>query len=269
MIVRRAPSVHLLLGGVLMLSAGCAAAPRSFTPSEPLPPDQVSHRLLDEVLQAHVRDGLVDYPGIAQDARFRAYLSHLTRVDPSALATRDDRLAFWINAYNAYAIQGILEGGSPGTLWGRYMYFIRSRYRVGGGTINLYDLEREVLVKEFREPRIHFAIVCASRSCPKLRSEAYQAPRLTAQLEESARAFINDPARNRFDRTTREARLSKIFGWFEEDFVARSGSVTAYVRQYVSDETLARDLGAEPYSVEFLPYDWSLNGPSPSDSSPL
>jgi hypothetical protein len=265
----RSQSVRALLGVVLILWSGCSAMPKSFTPSEPLPPEQMSHELLDEVLRAHVREGLVDYPAIAKDARFQAYLSRLTRVDPDALPTREARLAFWINAYNAFAIQGILDGLSTGTLWGRYEYFIKRKYRVGGAMINLYDIERAILVKEFMEPRIHFAIVCASRSCPKLRSEAYAAPRLNEQLEESARAFINDPARNRFSRESREAKLSKIFDWYEEDFAARAGSLIAYVRPYVADEALARDLAAQPYSVDFLTYDWNLNGPRPSESSPL
>lgn len=264
--MKRTQSVPALLGVVLTLWAGCSAVPSSFTPPQPLPPEQVSHQLLDDVLHAHVRDGLVDYPAIAKDARFQAYLRHLTRVDPNALPTREERLAFWVNAYNAFAIQGILEGLSPGTLWGRYEYFIKRRYQVGGATINLYDMERAILVKEFMDPRIHFTIVCASRSCPKLRSEAYRAPRLNAQLEESAQTFINDPARNRFDRASRDARLSKIFDWFDEDFAARSGSLIAYVRQYVADEGLVRDLATEPYSVEFLTYDWTLNGPPPPDT---
>ena len=261
--MKHAASVSFLLTSSLVLLAGCSTVPRSFTPSQPLPPEQVSHRLFDDVLRAHVRDGLVDYPAIAKDARFEAYLGHLARVDPNALPTRDERLAFWINAYNAFAIRGILGGLSPSTLWGRYEYFIKHRYQVGGAMINLYDLERAILVKEFKEPRIHFAIVCASRSCPKLRSEAYVAQRLNVQLEESARAFINDPGRNRFDRARREARLSRIFDWFDEDFIGRSGSLIDYVRQYVADESLVLELAAEPYSVEFLEYDWNLNGTRP------
>jgi len=258
-------SCRALVGvyALCVVLAGCSTVPQSFTPLQPLPAEQVSHRLFDEVLRAHVREGVVDYPAIAEDARFKSYLDHLTRVDPNALRTRDDRLAFWINAYNAFAIQGILDGLSPGTLFGRYEFFIRRRYQVGGGMINLYDLERVILIREFKEPRIHFAIVCASQSCPKLRSEAYVAQRLNAQLEESARAFINDSGRNRFDRTRREAKLSKIFDWFDEDFVARSGSLIGYVKHYVTDETLAQELAAESYSVEFLAYDWNLNGTQP------
>ena len=254
--------------GILLLFvlAGCVAVPASFTPLQPIGPDQFSHRLLDEVLHAHVQDGDVTYSGIAGDARFHSYVAQLDHVDPNAFSTKEERLAFWINAYNAFAIQGILDGLSPGTLFGRYEFFIRRRYQVGGGMINLYDLERAILVKEFKEPRIHFAIVCASRSCPKLRSEAYVAQRLNAQLEEGTRAFINDPGRNRFDRARREARLSKIFDWFDEDFAARSGSLVGYVKDYVTDEGLVHELAAEPYAVEFLEYDWNLNGtPPPTD----
>lgn len=259
----RSWSVAALWLGAMILLAGCSSVPKSFAPAQALPPDQFSHRLFDEVLRAHVTDGVVDYPAIAKDERFGGYLSQLARVDPNALPTREDRMAFWINAYNAFAIKGILDGLSPGTLVGRYGYFVMRRYQVGGGLINLYDLEWGILVKEFREPRIHFAIVCASRSCPKLRSEAYVGERLNVQLEESAKAFVSDPGRNRFDRARREARLSKIFDWFEEDFVANSGSLVDYVKRYVTDKSLQKELSVGPYTVSFLPYDWTLNGPSP------
>lgn len=243
-----------------VLLAGCAAVPQSFHPAQPIPPDEFSHRAFDEVLQAHVKDGVVDYPAVANDARYAAYLDQLNRVDPTALPTRRHRLAFWINAYNAFAIKGILDGYSPLTMIGQWRYFIGKQYRVGGESINLYDLERKVLIPGFREPRIHFAIVCASQSCPKLRSEAFTADRLEAQLEEGARAFVNDPARNRFDRETRTAHLSKIFEWFEPDFRAHAESLLNYVRRHINDPDLAADLATQPYRIEFLEYDWRVNG---------
>ena len=134
-------------------------------------------------------------------------------------------MALWINAYNAYAIKGILDGYSPGTWVGRYRYFIGRTYRVGGASINLYDLEREILIARFHEPRMHFAIVCASASCPKLQSWAYDRTQLEPQLELAARGFINDSSRNRFDRENRVAYLSKIFDWFADDFSSQAGSV--------------------------------------------
>ncbi|MDX1411553.1 MAG: DUF547 domain-containing protein, partial [Nitrospirales bacterium] len=179
----------------------------------------------------------------------------------------NDRLAFWINAYNAFAIQGILDGYSPTTWVGRYTYFVSRDYLVGGARVNLYAVERAILIPEFREPRIHFAIVCASRSCPKLRSWAYSPDKLDQQLDDSARLFINDPNRNVFDRQQKVAYLSKIFDWFTDDFVSHSGSLTKYVAQYVEDPKLAEELVQETYRVEFLEYDWTLNGIPPTTTA--
>jgi len=253
--------------GVAVVLTACSTVPTSFTPSVPLPPGEFSHRLLGQVLTAHVRDGLVDYPGIQMDARFTAYLTQLNRVDPSALATRGEQLAFWINAYNAFAIKGILDQLSPMRSIGRYRYFIGRDYRVGGAQVNLYDLERQVLIAQFQEPLIHFAIVCASTSCPKLQPRAYEPDQLDVQLDQVAREFINDPTKNRFDPARKVASLSMIFKWFEQEFTKAAGSVLVYVTRYVSDPVLVRDLMQSDYRIEYLEYDWSLNGIPPKEST--
>lgn len=250
--------IVLAAGAVLL--AGCSAVPKAFHPVQPIAPGEFSHRAFDEVLRAHVKDGVVDYPAVAGDARFAAYLDQLDRVDPDSLPDRRHKLAFWINAYNAFAIKGILDGYSPLTTIGQWRYFIGKEHRVGGETINLYDLEKKLLIPDFREPRIHFAIVCASQSCPRLRPEAFTADRLNAQLEENARAFVNDQSKNRFDRAARTAHLSRIFEWFEPDFLSHGGSLLGYVRRYLDDPELVADLATQPYRVEFLDYDWHLNG---------
>ena len=247
---------------VFLFIAGCSGVPTTFHPVKPLAPGEFSHRAFDDIVRAHAENGHVNYPDIQVDRRFTQYLDQLDRVDPNGL-TKDDRLALWINAYNAYAIKGILEGYSPSTAVGRYHYFIGRNYRIGGEAINLYDLERTILIAQFREPRIHFAIVCASASCPKLQPWAYEGAQLNQQLEQVAREFINDASRNRFDRTKKIANLSKIFDWFTEDFEAQDGSLLRYVAQYVADPELAHDLTTTPYRIEFLDYDWSLNGPAP------
>jgi hypothetical protein len=252
----------ILIGALL---AGCSSPPRNFRPVDPIAPDQVSHRLWDQVVQAHVRDGQVDYAAIQTSGKLDSYLGQLKRVDPAGLPTRQDQLALWINAYNAFAVKGILDHDSPMTLWGRYRYFIGRDYQVGGANINLYDLEREVLIEQFHEPLVHFAIVCASVSCPKLQAWAYQPDRLDRQLDEVARAFINDPIRNRFDRTGKVAHLSMIFKWFESDFAAAAGSVLSYVARYINDPDLAKELAQPGYRIEYLEYDWTLNGIPPRE----
>ena len=257
-------SINLILLTSLTLLTACSTVPRAFNPQDPIAPKDFSHQIFHDVLRAHAERGVVDYPAIAADPGFEGYLQQLDRIDPSSFPTRQDRLVFWINAYNAFAIKGILDGYSPLTLFGRYRYFIGRAYRVGGQSVTLYDLEREVLIPEFREPRIHFAIVCASSSCPRLQSWAYAADKLEEQLEQSAREFINDPTRNRFDRERKIAHLSMIFKWFEQDFVAQSGSLLNYVKDYVADPDLARELESTRYTVQFLEYDWRLNGPPPA-----
>jgi Protein of unknown function, DUF547 len=218
---------------------------------------QPASERFDRALHRHVRDGTVDYPAIAADADFRAYVASLR--EPASPGSRADRLVYYMNAYNALAIQGILEGLSPSSFFGRVRFFKLKGWRLGGGEINLYDLERDVLIP-LGEPRIHFSIVCASKSCPKLRSEAYTAGKVEAQMDQNAREFINDPARNRFERGRKVAHLSEIFKWYEEDFSKAAGSVHEYVAKYVSDPEVARELSAGLYAIEWIGYDWRLNG---------
>ncbi len=251
----------------LLPTAGCNTLPNSYHPSNPIVASQFSHELFNQTLREHVHHGVVNYSGYASDPRLTQYLHLLNRLDPTTLPTRNDRLAFWINAYNAFAIQGILDGYSPTTWAGKYTYFVSRDYMVGGAKVNLYAVERAILIPEFREPRIHFAIVCASRSCPKLRSWAFSPDTLDQQLDDSARLFINDPNRNVFDRQQKIAYLSKIFDWFTDDFVSHSGSLTKYVAQYVEDPELAEELVKGTYRVEFLEYDWTLNGIPPTTTA--
>jgi hypothetical protein len=222
-------------------------------------PGDALHQPFSELLVDHVTAGQVDYTGIKADPRFSLYLGALKNANPVELASNAEKLAFWINAYNALAIKGIIDGLSPSSFFGRISYFKTSDYDVGGQTINLYDLERDIIIP-FNEPRIHFAIVCASYSCPKLRTEAYLAASLEEQLEDNAIDFLNDPLKNNFDAAKKRANLSKIFDWFEKDFEQHSGSVQNYVAHFLTDETHKQALENEKYKVKHLKYQWTLNG---------
>jgi Protein of unknown function, DUF547 len=250
---------------ICLLLGACSTVPSVFTPKQPIPPGQVTHRLLHDVLHQAVSDGQVDYPRIQRDERFQQYLAQLSRVDPNALPSKTDQLAWWLNAYNAFAIQGILDGETPRPYVGWYRYFKVCEYAAAGTTLNLYDLEHDVLRRRFRDPRVHFAIVCASTSCPRLQAWAYDARLLDRQLDRVAREFINDSRRNRFDRQQKVAALSRIFDWFAEDFVASAGSVQNFVARYVDDSELAKELIQPGYRIEYLEYDWSLNGIPPKE----
>ncbi len=252
----------LLSIGLFSLMA-CSSVPKTFTPQQPLAPTTFTHQAFHQTLEHHVKDGVVNYQTLASDQNFYAFLHDLKHIAPQQLPTPNHRLAFWINAYNAFAIQGILDGFSPSTFTGRYTYFIAQEYIVGDEVLNLYDLERKILIPAFQEPRIHFAIVCASQSCPKLQSWVYSHENIDQHLTLSAKQFINDPSRNRFDQQRKIAYLSQIFEWFEEDFTNHSGSLLHYIAQFVTDQTLAEDLRNTTYTIKFLEYDWTLNGIPP------
>jgi Protein of unknown function, DUF547 len=219
-----------------------------------------SHEKFQTVLSKYVADGNVNYPGIDASNSYHAYISQLEKT--TAFHDSNEELSYWINAYNALAIKGILDGRSPESFFGKIGYFYNAEYMVNGHRTNLYDLEHDVIIP-LNEPRIHFALNCASASCPKLSNAAYQAEILQQQLEDAAVMFINDSSRNRFDQQSRTAYISKIFDWFEDDFVKHSGSVQNYLALYVTDKNISTALANNEYEIKYLEYDWSLNGIPP------
>ncbi len=236
------------LGIALLLAVGGATA------------HGVDHAPFDALLRANVRNGVVNYTGFQNSPSFKGYIEALS--GPGEPEGREARLVYYINAYNALAIEGILQGLSPSTLFGRARYFKFKEWPLNGKSITLYDLEHKI-IRPLGEPRIHFAIVCASKSCPLLRAEAYAADRLEGQLDDQARQFVNDPFRNRFDVNSTTAQLSEIFNWFDEDFRS-AGSTQRFIARYVADPAVAKGLAADQFKVEWIDYDWNLNGNPPA-----
>jgi hypothetical protein len=193
-----------------------------------------------------------------------AYLDALSSAcaDDYRMWTRAQRLAFWINAYNAFTVKLILDH-YPITSIRRIGWLPGAAFRedfipmpgLKGGTVSLDDIEHRTLRSDFREPRIHVALVCAARSCPPLRPEAYRAADLDRQLDDQARQFLADPTKNRFDPATNTLYLSPIFSWFRADFEAVAGTLDAWVARYAPDPRA----GAAGVQIVFLDYDWSLN----------
>ncbi|MFW2403164.1 MAG: DUF547 domain-containing protein [Gammaproteobacteria bacterium] len=213
----------------------------------------------EQVLLQNVRNGFVDYDGIAADPRFAVFVDQLAASPASVLDGPDGGMAFYLNAYNALAIQGILDGASPGSRWSRRTFFRKLKYTMIGEPITLEDLEHERIMK-MGDPRIHFAIVCASMSCPRLASRAYRTGAINTQLHDAARDFINDPTRNRFDLERRIAFVSKIFDWYADDFEKAGGSVQRYLARFAEDAEVQEALRAEEFELRHVDYDWSLNG---------
>ena len=236
------------------------------------------HSLWERFLQQHVRAGRVDYAAVKRNpSGLDRYLEGLakTRRREFYEASKNTRLAFWINAYNAYTIQLVVAHYPVTSIWdvtpvwkrplgGPFVEeFIPLGHLFPGKPLarklSLNDIEHEILRKEFHEPRVHFTIVCASRSCPTLNTHAYRAATLEHQLTAAARAFMRDASKNRYDATSNTLYLSEIFRWFGQDF-QRDGSLIGFLRPYLDDGTLLRlsQVKTAP-RIEFNSYDWSLN----------
>ena len=215
--------------------------------------------VLDEILARNVRNGFVDYDGLSAEPRLEEFIGRIGTTPRGNLTSGRAELAFYINAYNVLAIKGILDGQSPSSWWGRRKFFKQQEFVVLGETLNLETIEHERIMS-LDEPRIHFAIVCASMSCPRLSSSAFRPESLDTELHEAATRFINDPTRNRFDTKRRIAFLSKIFDWYGDDFIAAGGSLQRYIARFVSDAEIQDALRQGEFQIQFVDYDWNLNG---------
>jgi len=218
----------------------------------------VDHSPWDALLKRYVdADGRVAYRDLQAHDRpaFERYLATLAQAQVEGMTEAEEK-AFWINAYNAAIVNGVLQGYTAENVFARKRFFSWYTLPVAGKDRSPDEIEHQILRKKFHDPRIHFALVCASTSCPKLRREAYVAERVDQQLTEAARAFINDPARNRLD--PQQLALSRIFQWFAEDFVRSAGSVPRFVQCFVNDDK-RKILEAKADALHYLQYNWTLN----------
>jgi hypothetical protein len=221
----------------------------------------VDNGLYGDLLKKYVIHGVVNYRGFKnEEDKLDRYLKILENTNSKTLS-HDEQFAFYINAYNAWTIKLILSG-YPGLKSIKDLGNIfRSPWkkkicRIDGGILTLDDIEHTILRPRFKDPRVHFAIVCASQSCPPLISEPYRGEVLNQQLDNSARAFINNPERNRLEGNI--LYVSSIFKWFAEDF---NDDIIEFFRKYVPDDVKSKlERNRDRIKIKYLSYDWSLNG---------
>lgn len=221
-----------------------------------------SHQIWDQLLKANVSPaGIVNYKGfIKEKAKLNQYLKLISENAPDRKTwSKQEQLAYWINAYNAFTVKLIVDNYPVKSIrdlgpelkiplikdvW-HYKFF-----KIGGVESSLDEIEHSILRKEFEEPRIHFAINCASVSCPPLLNEAFIASKLEAQLDKVTRGFINDSSRNKI--TADNAQISSIFSWFKGDFT-KKGSLIDFLNLYSKWKI---KLTAK---ISHLDYNWNIN----------
>ncbi|MBN1458828.1 MAG: DUF547 domain-containing protein [Armatimonadetes bacterium] len=254
-------SVLIMMLGTLLLGCGQPdeATPTASATAEAAAAKPFDHALFDEILRAHVKNGFVDYAALKaeRETQLDRYLQSLAEV--KGFAGQDDELAFWLNAYNAGVIKAVLERYPDiKSVMDIEDFFTIKRWRLAGKTYSFDELENEIIRPKFTDPRVHFVLVCASRSCPPLQHEAMDAARVQSQLEAAAKAAINRRKYVQVDAEAKVLTVTRIMSWYQQDFVDHSGSIQNYVATYI-DEPQKSKLWRGQYTVKFMDYDWTLN----------
>ena len=248
----------------LALSAALLALP-----GQAPPPSAVSlHAPWEALLRAHVRGGLVDYDALERSPEFPKYLQALSAARLEG-RSKDDQLAFWINAYNAYTIELINKHHERDSIRNinKLLGLISTKgpwsepiVRAAGRLLTLDEVEHNIIRREFKEPRIHMALVCAAMSCPPLRYEAYEGANLDQQLHDQTRIFLRErSSANQLDLLTQTLRLSKIFDWYRSDFGAGERALQTFVAPYFPGEAEQAALASKKLKIQFTEYEWGLN----------
>ncbi len=217
----------------------------------------------EELLNLYVdNQGKINYQTwkMRSSDRLNQWLEELSLIDLQKYSD-DKQLALWINLYNALVIAEILKIYPIESIFPKFLgiadpiafflFFSRPVYR--GYSLN--NIEHDIIRSRFRDPRIHFALVCAALGCPILRNEAYSPENLQFQLDEDAKRFINNPEKVSYDTDNKTLYCSKIFKWYERDFLEIANSIPEYIQTYLSPDIPLK----ASYTVKYLDYDWRLN----------
>lgn len=239
--------LFLITAGFLLL--GPALASRAAPPTATLP--AAATVFFKKFVDA---SGHVNYAAIKRNPlELKALLRRVETFDAAAAAP-DERKAFYLNAYNLLVIDQVVQRYPLASVEKVPGFFDKILVRVAGDQLTLNDLEKLKLREPYNDPRIHFALVCAAKGCPRLNREAYTGNSLDTQLTVQARRVLQDPAFIRVDAASKKVLLSQIFKWYEADFKASGKTGLAYVNQFRD-----RKLIPAGYAVDYYPYDWTLN----------
>jgi Protein of unknown function, DUF547 len=206
----------------------------------------------DALLKAYVSGGKVDYAGFKKErAQLDDFLSFVAK------ASSSQKLAFWINAYNAAVIAALLDEGLPKKVTNVSGFFDAKKYTFAGKKMTLNELENKIRA-DFKDPRIHFALNCGARSCPPLPAKAFRDSSLDKTLNDLTSKFLNGSG-VKVDEVKKEIQVTMLMNWYGDDFKEKEGSVEAYLKKWVTETIKKAALDAGGYKIGFLFYDWSIN----------
>ena len=276
----------LLLAVVGLVAGACTNVP--LPPIEAVPAGRFSHEDLDTFQARHVdAEGRVNYPAAVSDRDdLERYVASIARVSPDSsperFPTEQERLAYWINAYNAWVLTLVLEHDPVGSVQEIQTpssglvapvlpdgagFFFWHRIALGGKRMSLYTLENRIVRGRFDEPRIHFALNCASIGCPRLPQRAFDPDALEAQLAHETDRFLAETRNVEIAHAAGQIRLSSIFDWYAGDFTGwmerhvpkEPATLRGWIAHHSTDALRAQLDACDACAERFVPYDWGLN----------
>lgn len=280
---------RLLIAGILMIFMVANVVGQTTSDTLTTVPDEgFSYRYFTTVLNKYVNDkGMVDYNGLkANREGLDRFAEQIAEIPSTVYHTWKDRekIAFWTNAYNAFTLKLIIDNYPIKSSFAASLRFPKNsirqipghwdkvKFSIMGKEMTLTDIEHNTLRKDFNEPRIHMALVCAAMGCPPLLNEPYTAEKLYEQFADRTKALLADPQKFRIDRKKKRVFLSPIFTWFEDDFIKTYGTdekfkefskgkraVLNFISPFLSDTDRTFLVETEKFSIKYLDYDWSLN----------
>lgn len=211
-----------------------------------------SHELWNELLGKYVSaSGKVNYKGFKADkAKLESYLKLLSENAPAADWSKNEKMAFWINAYNAFTIKLIVDKYPLKSIRDLDKPWDTKFIKIGNTSYSLNEIEHTILRKQYFDPRIHFAVNCASKSCPEILNRAFTADKLNAQLESLTKKYINNTFHNSLSAD--KVEISSLFDWYKEDFT-KTGTVIDFINKYAANPVKATA------AISYKNYDWNLN----------
>lgn len=228
---------HLILLTTLLLTGWCAA-------------EEPDYSLYEKALQKHVREGSVNYAGLAKDNNFKTFMTALHKFDRSKLQGKDEEKAFYINLYNALTLELIVQNLPLESIKDIGRPWSKKLYQNGGEKLTLDHIEHKIL-RKMGDYRIHFAINCASIGCPDLRPEAYVGDKLNSQLAQQMKLFLSNQDKGVKVDQSGVAQVSKIFYWFRKDFGGKDGVLNILQQRHPQ--------GSKIKKLKFTSYNWDLN----------
>ena len=240
------------------------------------------------VLKDYVdNEGMVNYKKLkAQSQKLESFIASMDKLDPNSYGKYDDkeRIAFWLNAYNAFTLKAIIDNYpiKPGFFRSRFYpknsirqipgVWDKMTFKVMSKNYTLEQIEHKILRKEFKEPRIHMAMVCAAMGCPSLRNKPYTAKKLDRQLDAQSQKFLANPTKFKFNPKKRKLHISPIFKWFADDFVKtkakkkpsiqynnKEAAILEFVSKHLTEDHAFFNPSKKTVRIKYLDYDWSLN----------